>query len=117
MCAGESACLHLMSLISLIDHGLALVHKPLLPVAFYQMLQDCGVQLVEAPIDEFEASNTLSLNVLAIKPRHGIMVGGLPKTQRALQDAGCIIDTFNGDDLCIKCEGGPTCLTRPLLRE
>ncbi|RLA28648.1 MAG: amidinotransferase [Gammaproteobacteria bacterium] len=115
--SGEEACLHLMSLISMLDHDLALVCKSLLPAAFYQMLLEQGVQLLDAPMDEFEASNTLSLNVLAVKPRHGIMVAGLPATRSVMEDAGCVIDTFDGDSLCIKCEGGPTCLTRPLLRE
>jgi N-dimethylarginine dimethylaminohydrolase len=114
---GEDACLHLMSLISMLDHDLALVCKPMVPAALYQMLPEHGVQLLDAPIEEFEASNTLSLNVLAVKPRHGIMVAGLPRTKAAMEDAGCTIDTFNGDSLCIKCEGGPTCLTRPLLRK
>ena len=77
--SGEDACLHLMSLISLLDHDLALVCKAMLPVALYQMLLEHGVQLLDAPMDEFEASNTLSLNVLAVKPRHGIMVSGFPE--------------------------------------
>ena len=114
--SGEAACLHLMSLISMLDHDLALVYRPLLPVAFYRMLQEQGVQLIEAPQEEFEASGTLSLNVLALKPRHGIMVDGFPLTKSAMEAAGCTIETFNGDSLCIKCEGGPTCLTRPLQR-
>jgi len=115
--SGEGACLHLMSLISMLDHDLALVCKAMLPAALYQMLLEHGVQLLDAPMDEFEASNTLSLNVLAVKPRHGIMVAGLPRTKSVMEDAGCTIDTFNGDSLCIKCEGGPTCMTRPLLRD
>ncbi len=46
-----------------------------------------------------------------------VMLAGLAKTKEIMQGAGCTIDTFNGDSLCIKCEGGPTCLTRPLLRK
>ena len=113
---GADACLHLMSIVSLLDHDLALVYLPLLPVAFYQLLQTHGFAMVAAPEDEFIASNGLNLNVLATRPRHGIMVAGMTKTQAALEAAGCQIDTFNGDTLCIQCEGGPTCLTRPLLR-
>ena len=113
---GADACLHLMSIVSLLDHDLALVYLPLLPVAFYQLLQAHGVEMVAAPEDEFVASNGLNLNVLATQPRHGIMVEGMAKTQAALEASGCHIDTFNGDTLCIQCEGGPTCLTRPLLR-
>ena len=113
---GEAACLHLMSLISPLDHDLALVHAPLLPVAFYRLLRDRGVTLVEAPAAEYHASNTLSINVLALAPRHGVMLDGLPETAAALRDAGCRIETFPGDELCMKAEGGPTCLTRPVLR-
>lgn len=115
--SGEDACLHLMSIISMLDHDLALVCKAMLPAALYQMLLEQGVQLLDAPTDEFESSKTLSLNVLAVRPRQGIMVAGLPATKSVMEDAGCIIDTFDGDSLCIKCEGGPTCLTRPLLRK
>ncbi|MEM7210002.1 MAG: arginine deiminase family protein [Pseudomonadota bacterium] len=114
--SGEAACLHLMSIISILDHDLALIYKPLMPVAFYQMLQDKGVVLVEGDVDEFERSNGLNLNVLATRPRDCIAVAGFPKTVAAMRAAGCQVQTFNGDDLCIKCEGGPTCLTRPVLR-
>lgn len=113
---GQAACLHLMSLISLLDEDLALVHSPLLPVALYQMMRARGMTLVEAPAEEFAASDTLSINVLALAPRHGVMIDGLPKTAEALRRAGCEIATFPGDHLCIKAEGGPTCLTRPILR-
>ncbi len=117
VCTGENACLHLMSLISMLDHDLALIYKPLLPVAFYQLLTGLGIELIEAPVDEFEASGTLNLNVLTLKSRQCIAVAGFPKTKQAMEAAGCRVDTFNGNDLCIKCEGGPTCLTRPLLRK
>ncbi len=113
---GGDACLHLMSLISLLDSDLALVRKPLLPVALYLLLRARGVEMIDAPEAEFTASNTLSINVLALGPRHGIMLAGLPETRAVMENAGCRIDTFPGDTLCIKCEGGPTCLTRPLLR-
>ncbi|MEM7293453.1 MAG: arginine deiminase family protein [Pseudomonadota bacterium] len=116
VCHGEAACLHLMSIISLLDHNLALIYKPLMPVAFYQMLQSHGIEMIEADIDEFENSGGLSLNVLATAPRQCLAVAGFENTRHAMEAAGCSVDVFNGDDLCIKCEGGPTCLTRPLLR-
>ena len=37
-------------------------------------------------------------------------------TLQLMRDAGCAVSTFFADELCIPCEGGPTCLTRPLLR-
>ena len=54
---------------------------PLLPAAFYQLLKEWGITLIEAPADEFHASNGLSLNVLPVRPNEVIMVAGFPKTK------------------------------------
>ena len=105
-----------MSIISLLADDLALVHQPLMPASFYQLLRERGFELLAAPEEEFEASNGLNLNVLALAPRHGVMISGFPGTQSLMESAGCRIETFDGAELCIKCEGGPTCLTRPVLR-
>lgn len=113
---GEEACLHLMSVISPLADDLALVHPPLLPVAFYQLLRDRGIRLVAGDPEEFAASHGLSLNVLPTAPREVIAVAGFPKTAAAMEAAGCTVATFEADALCIACEGGPTCLTRPILR-
>ncbi len=113
---GEEACLHLMSVISPLADDLALVHSPLLPVAFYQLLKDRGIRLVEGDPAEFAASHGLSLNVLPTAPYEVIAVAGFPKTAAAMEAAGCTVATFEADALCIACEGGPTCLTRPILR-
>ena len=114
---GEDACLHLMSVISPLADDLALVYSPLLPAAFYQMLKARGIRLVAGDAEEFHASNGLSLNVLPTAPRQVIAVAGFPKTKAAMEAAGCTVETFEADALCIACEGGPTCLTRPVLRQ
>ena len=114
---GADACLHLMSVISPLAEKLALVYAPMLPVAFWQLLKERGYTLVEAPDDEFAASNGLNLNVLALSPGEVIMVDGFPKTRALMEQAGCKVTSFNADALCIPCEGGPTCLTRPVWRE
>ncbi|WP_246752883.1 arginine deiminase family protein [Sinorhizobium sp. BG8] len=113
---GEEACLHLMSVMSPLSGDLALVFAPLLPAAFYQLMKKRGIRLIEAPADEFYASNGLSLNVLPTRPNEVIMVAGFPETKAAMEAAGCTVQTFEADALCIACEGGPTCLTRPVLR-
>lgn len=114
---GEEACLHLMSVISPLADDLALVYSPLLPAPFYQMLKVRGIRLVEGDAEEFAASNGLSLNVLPTSPNKVIAVAGFPNTKAAMESAGCIVETFEADALCIACEGGPTCLTRPILRQ
>lgn len=115
--AGAQACLHLMSIISIVDVDLALIHSPLMPVRFYQLLQQRGFTCIEAPADEFAASGAISVNILATSPRHCVMAAGWPKTQDMLLAHGCTVDTFDGSELCLKAEGGPTCLTRPILRD
>ncbi|MEI9406204.1 dimethylarginine dimethylaminohydrolase family protein [Mesorhizobium argentiipisi] len=114
---GEEACLHLMSVISPLADDLALVYSPLLPAPFYQMLKAHGIRLVEGDPQEFAASNGLSLNVLPTSPLKVIAVAGFPKTKAAMEAAGCTVEIFEADALCIACEGGPTCLTRPILRQ
>jgi len=114
---GEEACLHLMSVISPLADDLALIYSPLLPAAFYQMLKARNIRLVEGDAAEFAASNGLSLNVLPTSPFKVIAVAGFPKTKAAMETAGCTVEIFEADALCIACEGGPTCLTRPILRQ
>lgn len=113
---GADACLHLMSLISMLDTKTALICRELLPVALYQLLQAKGITLIEAPFDEFQSTGTLSTNVLCTSPKNVIMLDGIPKTQAAIEAAGIHVTSVSADALCIACEGGPTCLTRPILR-
>ena len=113
---GVDACLHLMSVISPLADDLALVYSQLLPFAFYELLVSRGIRLVAGDLEEFSASHGLSLNVLATAPREVVAVAGFPRTAAAMQEAGCRVATFEADALCIACEGGPTCLTRPILR-
>lgn len=110
---GPADCLHLMSLISPVAPDLAVVHSRLMPVPFRQLLVERGIELVEVPADEYDR---MACNVLAVAPREVIMLAGCPATQAALEAAGCTVHTFDGSDLCLLGGGGPTCLTRPLLR-
>ena len=110
---GPAACLHLMSLISILDADLAVVFLPLLPVPFVGLLRNRGFHLVEVPESEFP---TMGTNVLALGPRRGLALEGNPVTRRRLEEAGCDVSTYRGVELSLKAEGGPTCLTRPILR-
>ncbi len=110
---GPDACLHLMSLISVLDHDLAVVYLPLLPVPFVQLLRERGFRLVEVPEGEFP---TLGPNVVALGPRRCLALRGNPITRNRLEEAGCEVHTYRGDELSLKAEGGPTCLTRPIWR-
>lgn len=111
---GADACLHLKSLISLVDERLAVVHLELMPVALYHELRRRRFALVEIPPAEFV---TQACNVLALGPRDCVMLEGNPATLAQLTAAGCRVQTYRGAEISLKAEGGPTCLTRPMLRE
>jgi N-dimethylarginine dimethylaminohydrolase len=110
---GPEACLHLLSLISIVDHQLAVVYPPLLSVPFWTLLRERGFQLIEVPPQEFE---TMGANVLALAPGQCVLLEGNPITQQRLLEAGCEVLTYRGQEISLKAEGGPTCLTRPILR-
>jgi dimethylargininase len=111
---GPEACLHLLSLISMLDHDLAVVYPQLLAVPFWNLLRDRGIRLIEVPEEEWP---TQGPNVLALAPRKLLMLEGNPVTRRRLEEAGCEVRTYRGREISLKAEGGPTCLTRPVWRE
>jgi len=110
---GPSDVFHLMSIISPVDTDLAVVYSPLMPVPFRERLLEQGITLIEVPHEEFE---TMGANVLAIGPRACVMVSGNPKTCAALERAGAAVFEYEGSEISLKGGGGPTCLTRPVLR-
>lgn len=110
---GPAACLHLMSLISIIDDDLAVIYPRLFPIPFSEQLKERGFEFVEVPDAEFD---TMAPNVLAVKPRDCIMLEGNPVTKEHLEQAGCRVRTYCGNEISLKAEGGATCLTRPTLR-
>ena len=110
---GPEACLHLMSLVSIVDRDLAVTYPKFLPVPFLQRLWKQGIETVEVPDTEFV---TMGTNVLALGPRRCVMLEGNPFTQERLEAAGCAVLTYRGREISLKAEGGATCLTRPVLR-
>lgn len=110
---GPSDVFHLMSILSPVDNNLAVVYSPLMPIIFRNELLNRGFEFVEVPDEEFES---MGCNVLAIAPRKCLLVKGNPKTKEALIKAGCEVVEYEGNEISVKGGGGPTCLTRPILR-
>lgn len=110
---GPSACLHLMSLISLLDERTALVDLPWLAVETVELLKSRGFGFVEI---DYSERDTLACNVLALGNKRLLALEENSQTNERLRRAGFDVRTFPGRELCINGSGGPTCLTRPLLR-
>ena len=110
---GEGEVMHLMSLMSPLDGNLALVYSRLAPVRLLRLLADRGIQVVEVPDDEFASQGA---NVLALGPLRALALAGNDQTRRRMERAGVDVVVYRGDEISRKGDGGPTCLTRPLLR-
>jgi N-dimethylarginine dimethylaminohydrolase len=110
---GPSDVFHLMSIFSPVDKDLAVVYSPLMPISFRNYLLGRSYRLIEVPGEEFES---MGCNVLALAPRECLVVAGNPVTCEALQEAGCRVQAYHGHEISILGGGGPTCLTRPMLR-
>ena len=110
---GPMELVHLLSLISPIADHLAVVYPPLLPVGLWQLLGDLSIRTIAVTEAEYPG---LGCNVLTVRPGVVVMAEGNPGTERALRDAGCEVHTWPAGEIGINGGGGPTCLTRPILR-
>jgi N-dimethylarginine dimethylaminohydrolase len=110
---GPAELVHLLSVISPVTDNLAVVYPPLLPAGLWELLEESGIQTIAVPDDEFP---TLGCNVLAVRPGVLIMAEGNPVTQVALEAAGCEVHTYPAAEIGINGSGGPTCMSRPILR-
>jgi N-dimethylarginine dimethylaminohydrolase len=110
---GPSACLHLMSLMSLLDEHTVLVDLPWLAVETVELLKSREFNFIEIDASE---RDTLACNVLALGNNRLLAIAENSKTNARLREAGFDVRTFPGNELCVNGGGGPTCLTRPLMR-
>ena len=111
---GPAELIHLMSVISPVADDLAVVFLPLLPAGLWELLVDLDIRLIEVPEAEFP---TLGCNVLAVRPGVVIIAEGNHVTSAALTAAGCEVHTYPATQIGINGSGGPTCMTRPILRD
>ena len=111
---GPSACLHLMSLMSMLDEQTILVDLPWLAVETVELLRARGFRLLEI---DYAERDSLACNVLSLGSKRLIALEENPKTNQRMRQAGFEVRTFPGSELCLNGSGGPTCLTRPLLRK
>jgi dimethylargininase len=109
---GAAEVMHLLSLFSPLDRDLVVAYPPLMPVGLVQLLAEREIRIVEVPDEEFA---TMGPNALALAPRRALVLDRNLETRRRLERAGVDVVVYRGEELS-KGDGGPTCLTRPLLR-
>jgi N-dimethylarginine dimethylaminohydrolase len=110
---GPAELVHLLSVVSPVADDLAVVFLPLLPVGLWELLGELGIRLIEVPEEEYP---TLGCNVLAVRPGVVIVAEGNPVARRRLEAAGCEVHAIPLLEIGENGSGGPTCLTRPILR-
>ena len=110
---GPAELVHLLSVVSPVADDLAVVFLPLLPVGLWELLRGLGVRFVEVPEEEYP---TLGCNVLAVRPGVVIVAEGNPRTSGAMAAAGVEVHTYAASEIGVNGSGGPTCMTRPILR-
>ena len=109
---GAAHVMHLMSVVSPVAPDLAVVFEPLAPVPLLELLAERGYRTVAADPDELDDQGC---NVLAVRPGVVVMADSAPRTRASLERAGVEVHTYPAHEIN-KGDGGPTCLTRPLLR-
>jgi N-dimethylarginine dimethylaminohydrolase len=110
---GPAYCLHLMSVVSPVREDLAVVYERLAPVSLIQALQERGIERINVPDEDYAS---LGCNVLAVAPGVVVIAEGNDATAKAMRDHGVEVHTYAASEIN-KGEGGPTCLTRPILRD
>ena len=110
---GPGSVLHLQSFLSGVADGLCVVYEPLAPVRLLQDLRERGTDWIAISHDAYLA---MGCNILAMRPGVVVMVDGVPAVRRALEARSVEVHVYDGSELSLKGDGGPTCLTQPLLR-
>jgi N-dimethylarginine dimethylaminohydrolase len=110
---GPGSVLHLQSFLSRVAEGLCVVYEPLAPVRLLQDLRARGTDWIAIDRGSYLS---MGCNVLAIRPGVVVMVDAAPAVRRELERRGVEVHVYDGSELSLKGDGGPTCLTQPLLR-
>ena len=110
---GPNAVLHLMSVLSPISHDMAVVYEPLAPIRLLEFLKSRKISWLT--VNDTEV-HTQGANILTVEPNVVVLAAGNPEIEGKLRKSGVTVHIFNGANVAVKGDGGPTCLTAPILR-
>lgn len=109
---GRDFVTHLMSFISPVAPTKAVVHRPSLPVALQELLEERAWTLIECDDDEYDRQGC---NVLGVAPDVAVVFDSAPKVADRMRDAGVDVHPVHCPNIALG-DGGPTCITRPIWR-
>jgi N-dimethylarginine dimethylaminohydrolase len=110
---GPDSVLHLQSFVSAATDQLLVVYEPLAPVRLLEDLRARGFDWIAIDHEDFLA---MGCNVLAVRPGVVVMCDSADAVRRSLERRGVEVHVYEGSELSLKGDGGPTCLTAPLWR-
>ena len=110
---GPERCLHLMSLLSVLDARTLLADSELLAVPTLRLLARRGFEIVPVAVEE---RGTMAANVLSLGRGELVALRASRRTNERLEAAGYRVRAYEGSEISQNGSGGPTCLTRPLRR-
>jgi N-dimethylarginine dimethylaminohydrolase len=110
---GPGYVLHLQSFLSAATEELYVIFEPLAPVRLLQDIRERGIDWIAIDEDSYHA---MGCNVLAVRPGVVVIGESAPKVRAQLEARGVEVHTYANSDVSLKGDGGPTCLTAPLLR-
>ena len=110
---GPDAVLHLMSVLSPISQDKAVVYEPLAPIRLVVFFKSRNITWLT--VNDTEV-HTQGANILTVEPNVVVLAAGNPEIEGKLRKSGVTVHIFNGANVAVKGDGGPTCLTAPLLR-
>jgi N-dimethylarginine dimethylaminohydrolase len=110
---GPGSVLHLQSFVSGVTNELLAVYEPLAPVRLLDDLRARGFDWIALDHDDYLA---MGCNILAVRPGVVVMCDSAKRVRRSLERRGVEVHVYEGSELSLKGDGGPTCLTAPLWR-
>lgn len=111
---GPGECLHLMSLLSVLDSRTILADPERLAVSTLKFLAARGFEWIPIVPEERDA---MAANVLSLGEGELLAIAANRRTNERLRDAGYRVRVYEGSEISGNGAGGPTCLTRPVVRD
>ena len=111
---GPGKCLHLRSLLSVLDSRTILADPERLAVPTLKFLAARGFEWIPIVPEE---RGTMAANVLSLGGGELLAIAANRRTNERLRDAGYRVRVHDGSEISGNGGGGPTCLTRPILRD